>query len=74
MLSFLCLLSVWLNQALAAVVWGLADPLLNNLSQISVTGFHPHVDLFHQSLFTRKIDIELGESFVSFALKIGAVS
>jgi len=46
-------------------VWGLADPLPNNLSPILATGFHLHVDLFHQSQFTRKIDIELGESLVT---------
>ena len=51
-----------------AAVWLLAGPFLSNLHQISVTGFHPHVDLFHQLLYIRKIDIELGES-ADFSLR-----
>lgn len=65
-LSFLCVPLVWQNQALVGVVWGLADPPQNNLSPILVTGFHPHVDHFHQLPFTRKIDIEPGECVATF--------
>ena len=63
--SFLCLLLVQQNPALVAVAWVLADPLLSNLHQILVTGYHPLVDLSRQSLFTRKIGIEPGECALS---------
>jgi len=53
-----------------AVAWVLADPLLSNLRQILVTGYHPHVDLFHQLLFTRKIGIELGECALSLVILV----
>lgn len=61
---------MWQNPALVAVAWVLADPLLSNLRQILVTGYHPHVDHFRQLLFTRKIGIELGECALSLVILV----
>ena len=50
-----------------AVALVLGDPPLSSLHLSLVTGFHPLVDLFHLSQFTKKIGIGLRELLFFFS-------